>query len=82
MFSFCVSLKSFPDISNWDLSGVNDKSYMFSGCQHDFLKDKIFSDDYNDDEQNYPILSIKADKNNIIRNDDLMQVCTKLIVNR
>ena len=71
MFSECSSLKSFPDISNWDLSGVNDKSYMFSGCQHDFLKDKIFSDEYNDDEQNYPILSIKADKNNIIRNDDL-----------
>ena len=71
MFSECSSLKAFPDISNWDLSGVNDKSYMFSGCQHDFLKDKIFSDDYNDDVENYPILSIKADKNNIIRNDDL-----------
>ena len=71
MFSECPSLKSFPDISNWDFSGVNDKSNMFSGCQYDFLKEKIFTDDYNEEEQNYPVLSIMAEKNNIIRNDDL-----------
>ena len=71
MFSDCASLKSFPDISIWDFSGVNDKSYMFSGCKFDFLKEKIFTNDYNEDEEKYPVLTIQHDKNNIIRNDDL-----------
>ena len=32
MFSWCKSLKSLPDISNWDTKNVNDMRYMFSGC--------------------------------------------------
>ena len=32
MFSYCKSLKSLPDISNWDTKNVNNMSYMFDGC--------------------------------------------------
>ena len=68
MFSDCSSLESIPDISKWDLSSVINNN-MFQGCRHDFLKEKIFCDDY-DDKNKYE-LNIKVDKNNIIRNDDL-----------
>ena len=33
MFAECISLKSLPDISNWDISRVNDMRYMFYGCK-------------------------------------------------
>ena len=69
MFSDCSSLESIPDISKWDLSNVTNNNNMFQGCRHDFLKEKIFCDDY-DDKNKYE-LNIKVDKNNIIRNDDL-----------
>ena len=32
MFSDCESLKSLPDISNWNTNNVTDMSRMFSGC--------------------------------------------------
>ena len=32
MFSCCNSLKSLPDISEWDTKNVTNISYMFSGC--------------------------------------------------
>ena len=32
MFLGCSSLKSLPDISNWDTKNVTDMSYMFSYC--------------------------------------------------
>ena len=32
MFSHCESLKSLPDISNWNLSNVTNISYMFNNC--------------------------------------------------
>ena len=71
IFSDCSALKAIPDISNWDLSNTNNNN-MFQGCQHDFLKEKIFSDDYGyDDEKNNYKLNIKVDKNKIVRNDDL-----------
>ena len=69
MFSDCSSLESIPDLSKWDLSNVTNNNNMFQGCRHDFLKEKIFCDDY-DDKNKYE-LNIKVDKNNIIRNDDL-----------
>jgi len=43
MFADCTSLTSFPNIALWDYSSIIDKSYMFSGCQHDFLKEKIYN---------------------------------------
>ena len=33
MFSGCISLKTLPDISNWDTSNVTNMSEMFSRCQ-------------------------------------------------
>ena len=71
MFADCSSLKVFPDISKWDFSSVYDKSLMFQGCQHDFLKEKIFCDDYDDNDKIIKELNIKADKNDVIRNDNL-----------
>ena len=32
MFYECYSLKSLPDISNWNTSNVTDMSYMFDSC--------------------------------------------------
>ena len=32
MFNECLSLKSIPDISNWNTSKVKDISQMFSCC--------------------------------------------------
>ena len=63
MFSDCSSLESIPDLSKWDLSNVTNNNNMFQGCRHDFLKEKIFCDDY-DDKNKYE-LNIKVDKNNI-----------------
>jgi surface protein len=71
MFSDCSSLKSIPNISVWDFSSVYDKNNMFSGCQHDFLKEKIFTDDYNDDDKFIRELNINFDKSEIIKNEDL-----------
>ena len=70
MFSDCSSLKSVPNISVWDFSSVYDKNNMFSGCQHDFLKEKIFNDNYDDDKY-INELNIEVDKSEIIRNEDL-----------
>ena len=33
IFCFCKSLKSLPDISNWDTKNVNDMCYMFCCCK-------------------------------------------------
>ena len=33
MFCECISLKSLPDISNWNISNVIDISHIFSGCK-------------------------------------------------
>jgi len=55
----------------WDFSSVYDKNNMFSGCQHDFLKEKIFNDDYNDDDKFNRELNINVDKSGIIKNEDL-----------
>ncbi len=32
MFACCDSLKSLPDIANWNTTNVKDMSDMFSGC--------------------------------------------------
>ena len=32
MFAECISLKSLPDISNWDTKNVTDMDGMFNGC--------------------------------------------------
>ena len=32
MFSKCISITTFPEISNWDTSKVIDMNYMFNGC--------------------------------------------------
>ena len=32
MFSWCKSLQSLPDISNWDTKNVTNMSYMFNHC--------------------------------------------------
>ena len=32
MFSWCSSLNSLPDISNWNTTNVTDMSCMFYGC--------------------------------------------------
>ena len=34
MFFECESLKSLPDISNWNTSKVTDMSWMFGGCKN------------------------------------------------
>ena len=49
MFSHCESLKSLPDISNWNITNVNNLNgmfYMFYDCSslkllQPILKDKI-----------------------------------------
>ena len=33
MFSGCYSLKSLPDMSNWNTKNVTNMSYMFCGCE-------------------------------------------------
>ena len=33
MFSGCYSLKTLPDISEWDTENVNNMSHMFSWCK-------------------------------------------------
>ena len=33
IFSNCESLKSFPDISKWEIQNINNMSYMFSYCK-------------------------------------------------
>ena len=33
MFSGCTSLKSLPDISNWNIDNVTNLSDMFSNCE-------------------------------------------------
>ena len=35
MFSYCSSLKSLPDISNWNINNVTNMSSMFRGCKKD-----------------------------------------------
>ena len=59
MFSDCTSLISFPNISLWDFSNVEDKSYMFSGCQHDFLKEKLYDNNYDNVLKNFKIKKSK-----------------------
>ena len=75
MFSDCTSLISFPNISLWDYSRVEDKSFMFSGCQHDFLKEKLFENDYNiilnNNIKSNNNEIFKFNKKNIIRNENL-----------
>ena len=75
MFSDCTSLISFPNISLWDYSRVEDKSFMFSGCQHDFLKEKLFENDYssviNNNNNKNKEKMFKFNKKNIIRNENL-----------
>ena len=34
MFNGCSSLKSLPDIDNWDISNVKQKLWMFNGCSN------------------------------------------------
>ena len=37
MFLKCSSLSSLPDISQWDISKVNDKKNMFYECNHNII---------------------------------------------
>jgi len=34
MFSYCVSVTNFPDISNWNINNVKDKDGMFYQCKN------------------------------------------------
>ena len=74
MFSDCSSLVSIPNISLWDYSSVEDKSFMFFGCKYDFLKEKLFDNNYNNNiinNINNEGNLFSFNKKNIIRNENL-----------
>ena len=41
MFQICFSLTSFPDLSKWDTSHLDDYEDMFRGCNKEIKKPKL-----------------------------------------